>query len=301
MALSVTSPIWQQVATPALDMRRLISSLVASEGIVSAGDLLVAQRAAGANMSVDVSAGRALIQGDLITQQGMYFAYNDGTVNVTGFSAANATNPRIDRVCLRVRDAFHGDAANDVAFVIVTGTATSGATLSNLTGAAAVPASHLLLANILIPATATTITTANIDATVRPTLALVGATTELGYQVYSSDQTTTSTTYVDLFTFAAATFQGVKHYLQITIPNLRHSATNGSVSFQFMEGASPVGNPIQFDLETAGSGKTAVALVPFTPSGGPHTYKLQWKITSAGTGTIKATGAGDAVFRIFKA
>jgi hypothetical protein len=163
MALSVTSPIWQQVNTPALDMRRYISSLIASEGIVASGDLTVAQRSAGANMSVDVSSGRAMIQGDLITHQGFYFAYNDSVQNVTGFSAANATNPRIDRVCLRVRDAFHGDAANDVAFVIVTGTATSGATLSNLSGAGAVPASHLLLANVLIPASATTITTANIE------------------------------------------------------------------------------------------------------------------------------------------
>ena len=52
-------------------------------------------------------------------------------------------------------------------FKVVPGTATSGATLSNLTGAAAVPNNSLLLANVLIPATSTSITDANIDTTVR--------------------------------------------------------------------------------------------------------------------------------------
>src|SRR2546421_250412 len=41
------------------------------------------------------------------------------------------------------------------------------ANLATLTGAAAAPPSSLLLANVLVPANATTITTANIDTTVR--------------------------------------------------------------------------------------------------------------------------------------
>lgn len=167
MTLATVSGPHQQVPMPALDLRRMISSLVASEGVIAATDMAVAQRAAGANMSVDIAAGQALVQGDGITNQGQYYAYNDAVVNLTSFTAAHATLPRIDRVCLRVRDAFHGDAANDLAFVVVSGTATAGATLANLTGAAAVPASHLLLANVLVPAAATTITTANIDTTVR--------------------------------------------------------------------------------------------------------------------------------------
>jgi hypothetical protein len=178
MPLSVTSAIFQQASTPALDMRRFLSALIGGEGVVTSGDMAVAQRAAGANLSVDVAAGQAVVQGDSITNQGMYYAYNDGVVNVTGFTAAHATLPRVDRVLLRVRDAFHGDAANDVAFVIVTGTATAGATLTNLAGAAAVPGSQLLLANVLIPAAATTITTANIDTrvgSVRPHLTVTSS------------------------------------------------------------------------------------------------------------------------------
>src|SRR3954471_1784670 len=166
MALSVTSAVWQQVNMPALDLRRYLGA-GKQEGVVSAGDMAVAQRAAGANYSVDIASGEALIQGDTVSNQGRYYVLNDAVTNVTGFTAAHATLPRIDRVTLRVRDAFHGDAANDLSFQIVTGTATSGATLANLNGAAAVPNSQLLLANVLIPATATTVTTANIDTTVR--------------------------------------------------------------------------------------------------------------------------------------
>lgn len=166
MAIQVTSAIWQQVNTPALDMRRFVSVGIA-EGVLWSGDMVVSQRGAGANLSVDVSAGQALVQGDSIAYQGLYYVLNDATTNVTGFSAADATNPRIDRVALRVRDAFHGDAANDAAFVVLTGTATAGATLANLTGAPAIPNNELLLANVLVPNGATTITTANIDTTVR--------------------------------------------------------------------------------------------------------------------------------------
>jgi hypothetical protein len=166
MALSVTSPIWQQVNTPALDMRRFLSFDRYGESVRG---MAVVQRGAGANYSVDIAAGEATVQGDLVTNQGLYYVYNDATVNLTGFAAANATNPRIDRITLKVDDAFHGGAGNTASFPIITGTATAGATLTNLTGAGAVPASSILLANVLIPATATTITTANIDTTVRYT------------------------------------------------------------------------------------------------------------------------------------
>jgi len=178
---------------PALDLRRLITAIVQSEGVRTSTDLQVAQRGAGANMSVDISSGFATIQGDVVAGQGFYFAYNDAVYNLSGFTAANATNPRIDRVVIRVRDAFHGDPANDVSFQILTGTATSGANLSNLTGAAAVGNSQLLLANILVPANATSITTGNI-ANVAPVSGIGGVSklAWVGYPVGSTNTTPTA-------------------------------------------------------------------------------------------------------------
>jgi microcystin-dependent protein len=180
MALNVTSAIWQQVNTPALDMRRFIGALITTEGVSVAGDLAPAQRAAGANMSTDIPVGQAVIKGDAATNQGYYYVWNDAVVNLTGFTAAHATLPRIDRVAIRVRDSFHGEAANDVSFQILTGTATSGATLANLNGALAVPGSHLLLANILIPALATSIITANIDTGVLLVMGLAAGSIPAG-------------------------------------------------------------------------------------------------------------------------
>ncbi len=161
MSTATTSAPQQQVDMPALDLRRFLGSVVRSEGVTTATDLLVSQRGAGANMSVDVATGSALIKDDHAGGGGYYHGAWTSVENVT-IGAAHATLPRIDRVVLRVRDAALGDAANAIDLFVVTGTATSGATLANLTGAGAVPGSSLLLANVLVGAAVSSITTANI-------------------------------------------------------------------------------------------------------------------------------------------
>lgn len=149
-------------------------------GVAGYEDFRVMQRQAGANLSVDigktaVGAMRAWIRGSTRGQQGLYIAENiDYTaptvdtylaqLNEAGFSAADPTNPRIDRVVLRVLDQQHdGGGSNLLQSTIITGTPTGGTTLDTLAGAAAVPASSLLLADVLIPAAATTVVTANIQ------------------------------------------------------------------------------------------------------------------------------------------
>jgi hypothetical protein len=190
MALSVTSAPFSQVSMPALDLRRFLTAGIQSEGVRGPSDLAVSQRGAGANMSVDIAAGYAYVQGDAVTGQGMYFAYNDGAYNLTGFTGADPSLPRIDRVVLRVRDAFHGDAANDVSFQILTGTPSAGATLANLTGAASPGNGQLLLANVLVPASSSSITNANIDTAVRPLAGTGGGTQRLADVTLSSTAAT---------------------------------------------------------------------------------------------------------------
>ena len=153
---------------------RLLDDL-AGEGVFASGDFAVTQKAAGANMSVDVATGDAYVTFDT-PYGGKRRVHNDALSNsgtpgsptapdwATTFTAADGSNPRIDRVVLQVRDsALDGGGAYDAVFKVVAGTATVGATLTNLTGAGAVPANALLLANVLIPSGATTVTTANID------------------------------------------------------------------------------------------------------------------------------------------
>ena len=78
--------------------------------------------------------------------------------------------PRVDRVVVKIRDenvAGGGDTNTDGKFSVIPGFPTSGATLSNLSGAAAVPTNSFLLANVLVPAGATALSAANIDNAVR--------------------------------------------------------------------------------------------------------------------------------------
>jgi hypothetical protein len=73
-------------------------------------------------------------------------------------------NPRIDRVVAKILDATMtpGDIQKGGVFDVIPGTPTSGATLVNLSGAAAVPGNSVLLGNVL--ANGATIPTGNIDS-----------------------------------------------------------------------------------------------------------------------------------------
>lgn len=136
---------------------------VVSEGVVGAGDLAVTQRAAGANMSVDIAAGKAWVQGDDDPElQPIYRAFNDATVNIA-LSAADASNPRVDRVVLRIHDSVFAGSTDGAAFEVIEGAPTAGADLTNLNGAADVPNTALLLANVLVPGGASSITDADIS------------------------------------------------------------------------------------------------------------------------------------------
>lgn len=143
-------------------LRYLISALGVQEGVLDAADLKVAQRGAGANMSVDVPAGRALVRGDSGTRNGLYHVVNDATVNVP-ITAANATLPRLDQIVLHVRDtADLGDVSDTPTLEVLTGTPTASITLDNRLGAAALPNNCLRIADVLVPAAAASVVTANI-------------------------------------------------------------------------------------------------------------------------------------------
>lgn len=159
---AVTPPLFLNVdgVYTAASLATPYRDLVA-EGVVNATDLAVAQRGAGANMSVDVAAGTAWVQGDSSATQPIYRCYNDATVNLA-VSAAHATLPRIDIVVAEVRDAAFAGVSSDWRPRVIAGTPTSGATLTNRAGAPALPASCLWLADVLVPGAATTVVTANI-------------------------------------------------------------------------------------------------------------------------------------------
>jgi microcystin-dependent protein len=134
---------------------RILFEVLYDEGVFDG--LTAVQRVAGANMSVDVNIGRACITGDDAANQGLYIARHTVSVTNVPLSTADPTNPRIDLVGLRVRDAAYlGGANSDVILDKVTGTPAASPAVP------ATPASFLVLAQIAVAASTASIVTANI-------------------------------------------------------------------------------------------------------------------------------------------
>ena len=166
-----TPPTWLQSGSyPAEDDRRFLATIFGDlEGIIKAGDLAVSQRGAGANMSVDVAGGRAIINGDLSTYEGSYFVENRGVTNLA-ISASDPTNPRIDRVVAEVLNAEYTGASNLWRLRVITGTPAGSPV------APAVPSNAISLATVAVAALASSITNANITSSVPTRATALGGT-----------------------------------------------------------------------------------------------------------------------------
>lgn len=180
-------------------LRHLAETLLNSEGVANyATDFVVTPAAS--LLKVDVAAGAAWVKGDSGTpgmgiSQGLYSVVNDAAIaNAVTLAASDPTNPRLDQIVLKVRDSSDlATGADDALLEVVTGTPTGGATLLNRNGAAALGNDRLLLADVLVPATATSLTAANIrdrriPANGRAVRAIAAA------------ETTTSASYTELAT-----------------------------------------------------------------------------------------------------
>lgn len=172
--------------TYALDLRRALFAQWRGQGVTDGGALDVTQRGAGANMSVDVAGGIAMIaDGNLLP--GLYPFVNDATANLT-VSAADPTDDRIDIVVARVYDTERSDGSDEKVFEIIEGTPDA------TPAAPATPARCLLLAEINVAAAATSITNAAITEKRVWAEAAKAGRGELATAVSSATDTTSSTT-----------------------------------------------------------------------------------------------------------
>jgi hypothetical protein len=156
--MALETPIWLQGGTYSARLDRSLLDVIFTEGVVDPGGsaLLVAQRAIGANDSVDIAAGAAIITGDDEANQGKYYVRNTAVTNVV-FTPAPGSDERIDLVVLQVNDPTAGGSAGDNAtFVVVEGSVAGTAVPP------AVPDSAIPLAQVLRTATDTSITDAMI-------------------------------------------------------------------------------------------------------------------------------------------
>ena len=143
------------------------------EGVLDSSALAVTERGAGANMSVDVAAGAAWIEGDDDTAaQPIYRARTGSTTNLT-ITAADATNPRIDRVVLEILDSTFSGASQVGRLRVIDGTPAASPS------APALPDSAISLATISVIANETAITDAEITDLRQPFSADVQRTGEV--------------------------------------------------------------------------------------------------------------------------
>ena len=194
-------PLWLQNRTDhtAENERSLIQGVFTSEGVLSSTALTVTQNGT-PNMSVNVSAGQAVIQGDESANQGFYLVWNDAVKNLV-ISAADPTNPRRDIIVARVKDTYYSGATDAFELAVVQGT--PAASPSDPT----TPDNAIQLARVAVAAASTSVTNANItDLRVRAytnghwdtawgEVAYAGATTAQGSISAETDITGLSVTW----------------------------------------------------------------------------------------------------------
>lgn len=153
-----TPPSWLQNAShPAENDRLSAQAIYATTGIIGTSSLAITQNSP-AGMSVLIAAGWGAIVGTTQSNMGVYQFYNDASTTAT-ITTADPSNPRIDRVCITVSDAYYTGALNQVAVNVVAGTAAASPV------APATPANSISLATIAVGAGVTSILTANITDT----------------------------------------------------------------------------------------------------------------------------------------
>jgi hypothetical protein len=153
-----TPPSWLQNGShPAENDRLSTQAIIATTGIIGSSSLAVTQNSP-AGMTVLIAAGWGGILGTTQTNMGVYQFYNDASAVAT-ITTASASNPRIDRVCITVSDAYYTGSLNQVAINVVAGTAAASPV------APSTPANSISLATIAVATAVTSILTANITDT----------------------------------------------------------------------------------------------------------------------------------------
>jgi hypothetical protein len=234
---------------------RSLLDVIFTEGVIDPGGsaLLVAERAIGANDTVDVAAGAAIITGDDEADQGKYYVRNTTTVNVA-FTPAPGVDQRIDLLVLQVNDpTAGGEAGNDATFVIVEGTVAETAV------APAVPDTAIPLAEVLRLSTDTTIINARITDR-RPTSTTAEFTVNSRFEILTTAERDALTPFTGQTIFNS-TDDVVQYYDGTAWENIEAESL-GDLSDVDLDGLAD-GDFLQYD---DASGDWLPAQIPAPPS-----------------------------------
>lgn len=159
--MTLQRPLYMQAASgdsafsyTASQDRMLVNAIFQGQGVIAG--LLVTQRGAGANMSVDISAGHCVIIGSDAVSQYAYMCLSDAVENRT-IPAAPGAGTRTHRVVARIKDKLHNAAwpANTYEWTLEVLEDTG-------TGLPALPASAITLASVSVSAGQVTVLNSHI-------------------------------------------------------------------------------------------------------------------------------------------
>jgi hypothetical protein len=293
--VALETPIWIEAASgdaaitlSARQYRTVPDAIWASEGVVGSGDLTVSQRAAGANMSVDVSAGMVVILGEGTTNQGKYVMRNTGVYNVT-VAAAPASGTRTDLIVAQLYDK-QADGSSQYGWDIVS--------VANTTTP---PPSSVALARIALTSTTTSIANSIISITGRQFAQAHRVVRPTSTAQVSMPSFTTFGTFVDFTsgqwppltaTFPASGLMWVT--LSGNIFNVNTTTSTIWITFRVSSGAgtwsgdnalSAAGGRVFASRRTLVSG-TPLTSITFTP---------RWNVSSDGGATLTSIDQGVIV------
>lgn len=292
--MTVTVSAQQNVALPAKGLRDDLAASV-WPGVRDADDYVVGPRGAGANLSVDVNGGLAVVDGD---SRGFYRVTSSGTVNVTLDPVPGSGESRIDLIVVRVHDTAFGDGDDTAAVVKVTGTADPDPDQP------ATPIGCLLLATIAVSDDTTAVGSGDItdqrgpsmQASVWPSLPATGSDGQIitlaSGELYkridgdwvrhlarSDFRTVSATTAVQMLPVTLGAVYGSA----ITVPGgTPAGAVVVDMSFWY-----PIGDEAVADtaFEVSGDGGSTWLRGPFMPAG---SFRKWSHVIAAPTGDIKA-------------
>lgn len=284
----------------ALDLRRAgIGGL--QEGVLGTGasaqDFMVQQRLAGANMQVEITmpaGGMAAVQGDSIGGQGLYDIPVHSANVLETIGTADPSNPRVDQVILEVQDNVLDASGGNLARTrVLPGTPTGGANLTNRTGAAVLPGSALLLADVLVGAAAGSITNSVIRDRRKWARGAYVRIVRTSNAVAGNDYTTASTLMADVdATNLKPRVECSGIPLRITVNGTSfHSVANGSAIVWFAQDGTIPDSALLNIGQNDNSASAATATIlsrqwDLVPAAGSHMFALQFATSTAGTLTV---------------
>jgi hypothetical protein len=264
----------------------LLGGFTPIQGVARAADFVVTALGT-PNMSVNVASGFALITGTNNSPvQGVYHVYNDATVNLV-IAASNPTNPRVDVVCLTVRDAYYSGTNNDAILQVITGT--PGGTPS----VPAIPANSIPLAHIYVGANVTSITNSAINSTAGSgnpdTIAFVAPM--IGPRLASAKLTANSASIVSAYPsitsigLSCIVNVAASRRIRVTLSGMAQiSASNVTASLGIYRDGT--GTPVdQTNFSASGTAHIQAFImdVEDTPPAGVHSYSVYGWVDSGGS------------------